>query len=546
MLHAVTKHGHTYDQPQLRGIAIAPLLCRLYDTIMDNRFRCWYVPNAEQAGFRPKQGCLLPLFSLTILIVFCKEHFKNLFVGFLDFEKAFDYVNRAKLLIDLMAKGCGKSYVSALSKMYVESFYAPKINRNQLGDNICTRYGVTQGRRTSTNLFSFFVSDMHNALLRLDTHDFLDPFNLIQLADDTAILAEFYESLRIKFSALFSYSDTKYQVANSKKTFFAHFSSKPITNPMIIKDNISISSIDEKKGHVYLGMTFLPTDDLQKIVLYNINNRMKHVAKYYAWLEVNQNTPIETKLLVLDNCMFSAILYGCEVWGDVSYLNAKVSAIEIQILKRILNVNKGTCNDIIFFELKRPNIVSKIMDRQYVFFQKLFSLSEDDTVILKLISLCKQSSILDYYFNLQGNNCSIFLTALEHKIQLDNSSMISYYRNLIKPEKSCIYQAFVNDYYRRIITRWRLSNHQLKIETGRYARPYVPREARRCVFCNLLEDEDHVIFVCPIYQPIRVKYTRLLTDNNSISMILNPNNNMVVDVAKLLYDIEALRDKLKI
>ena len=151
MLHAVTKHGHTYNHPHLRGIAIDPLLCRLYDTIMDNRYRCWYVPNPEQPGFRPKQGCLLPLFSLVILIVFCKEHRRNLFVGLLDFEKVFDYVNRAKLLHDLMTTGCGKSYVRAPSKIYVESFYAPKIDSNQLGDSICTRYGVTQGRRTSTN-----------------------------------------------------------------------------------------------------------------------------------------------------------------------------------------------------------------------------------------------------------------------------------------------------------------------------------------------------------------------------------------------------------
>ena len=222
-------------------------------------------------------------------------------------------MNRAKLLNHLMATGCGKSYVRALSKMYVESFYAPKIDSNHLGDSICTRYGVTQGRRTSTNLFSFFISDMRNALFGLNTHDFFEPFNLIQLADDTMLLAEFYESLCMNFRALFSYSDSKYQVVNVKKTFYAHFSSEPITNPMIIKDNISILCIDEKKGHVYLGMTFLPTDDLC-----NINNRMKHVAKFYAWLEVNENTPIETKLLVLDNCVFSLLLYGCEVWGDLT------------------------------------------------------------------------------------------------------------------------------------------------------------------------------------------------------------------------------------
>ena len=186
------------------------------------------------------------------------------------------------------------------------------------------------------------------------------------------------------------------------------------------------------------------------------------------------------------------------------------------------------------------------MDRQYAFFQKLFSLSEDDAVILKLISLCRNCSIMNYYFNLHGNNRSIFLATLEKKIHFDNSSMILFYRNLIKPEKSCRYQAFVVDYYRRIITRFRLSNHQLRIETGRYARPYVHRKARVCMLCNLLGDEDHVIFVCPIYQEIRVKYTRLLMDNCSIMAIMNPNNNVIVDISKMLYDIEELRDKLKI
>ena len=218
--------------------------------------------------------------------------------------------------------------------------------------------------------------------------------------------------------------------------------------------------------------------------------------KFYAWLEVNENTPIETKLLYW-TIVFLALSY-MDVKCGVTYhfSNQRCPSIEIQLLKRILNVKKGTCNDIIFYELKRPNIVSKIMDRQYAFFQKLFSLSKDDAVIQKLITLCRNCSIM----NLHGNNPSIFLATLENKIHFDNSSMILYYRNLIKPETSCIYQAFVVNYYRRIITRWRLSNHQLRIETGRYTRPYVHRKARVCILCNLLEDEDHVIFVCPIYK----------------------------------------------
>ena len=36
MLRAVTKPGYTLKDPQLRGIVIAPPLCKIYDTIIDN------------------------------------------------------------------------------------------------------------------------------------------------------------------------------------------------------------------------------------------------------------------------------------------------------------------------------------------------------------------------------------------------------------------------------------------------------------------------------------------------------------------------------
>ena len=239
MQHAITKPAHTYNCPQLRDIAVAPLLCGIYDTIMNNRFGCWYVPNPEQSGFRAKQRCVLPLFTLVIMIIFCKENKRNLFVGFLDFEKAFDYVNRAQLLQYLMVKGRGTQYLHALSKMYMESFYVPKFSETQLGERIRSVHGDAQGRRSSTNYFSFFVSDMPIFLKYLNTNDFLDPYNLIQLADDTWTLAEYYETLRRqKFIAIFLYS--KYQVPNVKKMYFAHFSEKPIVTPMLIGEDTYI------------------------------------------------------------------------------------------------------------------------------------------------------------------------------------------------------------------------------------------------------------------------------------------------------------------
>ena len=67
-------------------------------------------------------------------------------------------------------------------------------------------------------------------------------------------------------------------------------------------------------------MLFYPTNDLDTIILNNISIRKVNVAKYYAWLEINDNTPVDVKLLVLDQCMFTALLYGDEAWGDISII----------------------------------------------------------------------------------------------------------------------------------------------------------------------------------------------------------------------------------
>ena len=83
------------------------------------------------------------------------------------------------------------------------------------------------------------------------------------------------------------------------------------------------------------------------------------------------NTPFPIKLLVLGNCVLAAILHACKAWGDLSDLAPKLESIELDLLKSALGVKKGTPTDTIYQELNRGSIVSKIMDRQYAFVQKL-------------------------------------------------------------------------------------------------------------------------------------------------------------------------------
>ena len=51
------------------------------------------------------------------------------------------------------------------------------------------------------------------------------------------------------------------------------------------------------------------------------------------------------------------------------------------------------------------------------------------------------------------------------------------------------------------IARFRISSHNLRIETGRHEKPKIPSEDRTCLKCNLneVEDEIHCLVTCPSY-----------------------------------------------
>ena len=54
------------------------------------------------------------------------------------------------------------------------------------------------------------------------------------------------------------------------------------------------------------------------------------------------------------------------------------------------------------------------------------------------------------------------------------------------------------DKHQVALTRLRVSNHRLHVETGRYKRPYIPRHERICELCQEeVEDEFHFICQCP-------------------------------------------------
>ncbi len=96
------------------------------------------------------------------------------------------------------------------------------------------------------------------------------------------------------------------------------------------------------------------------------------------------------------------------------------------------------------------------------------------------------------------------LESLKTRIHDSDRSKISAYRSM-NPELIVhpVYnqtENYIPEYQRVVFSRIRLIPHNLRIETGRWAR--LPPEERLCL-CGDIQSEKHVIQSCILSQPIR-------------------------------------------
>ena len=170
-------------------------------------------------------------------------------------------------------------------------------------------------------------------------------------------------------------------------------------------------------------------------------------------------------------------------------------------------------------------------------------MSQDDAIVKLIMDMFGGGAMMKYYKDLHDSNGDQEMEEREQRIRTSEQSMCKYYCELELINNSQIYNSMLSDYYRVIISRWRLSNHRLNIETGRYTRPITERRDRVCTMCMILEDEHHVIYICPQYSCIRRKYEHLI-ENSDVRKFLNPEYANMMNTANFIYDIEARRQEL--
>ena len=129
------------------------------------------------------------------------------------------------------------------------------------------------------------------------------------------------------------------------------------------------------------------------------------------------------------------------------------------------------------------------------------------------------------------------------------------FKTAFKTEK---YISNVNNIERRtLLSKFRLSDHRLEVETGRYHRPKKNPEERICTKCNILEDEIHCLMTCDINTEIREQlfeeiehqhpiFRHMNTKDQFIYLMQNDDPNLcpliqsfIVNCVKASYDLKS-------
>ena len=119
-------------------------------------------------------------------------------------------------------------------------------------------------------------------------------------------------------------------------------------------------------------------------------------------------------------------------------------------------------------------------------------------------SVCDQDSFCKAF------NARLFdIFRQEWSMRLSESTRASFYREVILDHSFLNLLDKINVPSHRIaLTRLLCSSHRLHVETGRWVRPVIPRNDRKCPICLKLGDEYHLLFECILYDDLRKKYIK--------------------------------------
>ena len=343
IIHLVHKKGDHGVPDNYRKITVMPCIGKLFESILNNRlsFKNEVCNDNDpyQAGFKTNSRTTDNIFILCAIIDKQRCLSKPLYTCFVDFTKAFDYIDRTALYYKLLNRGIDGNLLNIIKSMFSKAECCVKWD-SRISDILKSEFGVLQGGMLSPKLFTEFLQDI-SASFDQDQGIAVDTLLMVYLlfADDLVLFSESAEGLQKQLTALYSYASLWHIIVSIPKTKVLIFNERYTTvcGSFHYGDNI----IEKAEQYKYLGVVY-STKSANNVLKETFSHLASQAGKAIFALR-KQSRPVVGKLsptiaFKVFDCQILPILeYGSDIWYTGDDVN-DLEKIHLKFIKSTLGV----------------------------------------------------------------------------------------------------------------------------------------------------------------------------------------------------------------
>ena len=366
---ALPKVEGTLECNKHRTISIMSQITKIILRVILARIRSKIRPQIsdEQFGFVPKKGTGNALFTLRVLAERALEVQKDLYVCFVDYEKAFDKVRHKDLFNILNELELDGKDLRLMKNLYWNQKASVRVadEESELRD---IKRGVRQGCVLSPDLFNLYSEIIMRDLIDLDGIKFGGRnINNIRYADDTVLIADSEQKLQNLVQTLVQSSEErglKLNISKTKVMVMSKVNGNTTTNIVVAGERL-----EQVERFKYLGSVMTQEVRCEEeiktrvAIAKNAFNKIKTIA-------TNRSISISLRKRFIKTYVWSTLLYGCEAWTISKNMERKIEATEMWLLRRMLRISwtERISNERVLHQAgAKREIVKTIRERQLRF-----------------------------------------------------------------------------------------------------------------------------------------------------------------------------------
>lgn len=330
------KKGDLTECQNWRGITLLSIPSKVLLRIILNRIKTVIDEKIrrEQHGFRAGRSCTDLINTLRIIVEQSSEYQTQLFLTFVDFERAFDSVTREAMWSALKSFGVPQKIINLIKSMY-NGYQCQVLHEGQLSDPFKVEIGTRQGCLLSPLIFLLVLDKIMAEVTKIRRGiqwGLTNRLEDIDFADDICLLSQNLNDMKNKLEDLRKEAAKAGLKINVKKTKRMDINHK--RNEDIVLDG---GVIERVESFQYLGSIITTSGGADEDVKQRIlKARRAFIQLNPIWKSSHLRR--KTKLRIFQTNVKSVLFYGCQTWKVTKTLTKRLQTFVNSCLRRILNI----------------------------------------------------------------------------------------------------------------------------------------------------------------------------------------------------------------